>query len=382
MKWTLAVAIGAALMVGTGGAIIAQGSKSSTQKVSVNLSNASFQDVVQWLTKQGINVAIDHAPIDKNRRFTLRLSKVPLTEAMNAIAIAMGGSWTKSGSVWVMKDSVWGAPMIADGWRVQPPKFAEEAKTPFRLANPKVDWSVETLPGDQFLFVDGAAKGAQDTSKAVEEFAQRIQELVKKSLSEGELKQAVQKAAKEFAEKMKSSGLKYGGAWQLGPNSKELDDLKLELKGLEKLKELPGMKLDLKELPELKLDLKELQKLKELPGMKLDLKELPQLKMEMKKLEEMKELKDLPKMKFEMKDLEGLKELKNLKFPSMGAIDAKKLIGSITPEQWAQHEKQGFLLPSDLNGDQRKMLGGMLDTEGWNLVFSVDGKTLKLHSSK
>jgi hypothetical protein len=64
----------------------------------------------------------------------------------------------------------------------------------------------------------------------------------------------------------------------------------------------------------------------------------------------------------------------------LGARDIPKLMNSLTADQWARHEKQGYLTPNDLTPDQRKLAGRFPSGENWTVSYSINGKNLTLKS--
>ncbi|GMV36127.1 MAG: hypothetical protein AMXMBFR61_06350 [Fimbriimonadales bacterium] len=105
--------------------------------------------------------------------------------------------------------------------------------------------------------------------------------------------------------------------------------------------------------------------------------ETPRLRERIGALPDLKELfKDMPDLRKMLKDVPSLKE----SFEFRGG-DVRELMDSITPDQWALHEKQGYLKLSDLTPEQRKMVGirggpGSQIT----MAFVLDGKKLTIKS--
>lgn len=61
------------------------------------------------------------------------------------------------------------------------------------------------------------------------------------------------------------------------------------------------------------------------------------------------------------------------------ALDLEGLAKSLTPEQKALHEKQGFLTPEDLTPEQRKMLGTLAGSKGdFEVTFAGAGTQFRL----
>lgn len=71
--------------------------KGMDRKVSVKFNNASANDVLKWLTKQNINFVANTDTLPKSK-ITVNLSNVPLHEALDSVADALGGAWMVKGS--------------------------------------------------------------------------------------------------------------------------------------------------------------------------------------------------------------------------------------------------------------------------------------------
>jgi hypothetical protein len=84
---------------------------------------------------------------------------------------------------------------------------------------------------------------------------------------------------------------------------------------------------------------------------------------------------------FEFKGPEMIEKLK-LEGPafSFGGQKLDDLLASLTADQKAKMQKQGYLTPKDLNEKQRVMLGKLPDGK-WELHFTKDGKSIKIRGS-
>jgi hypothetical protein len=65
----------------------------------------------------------------------------------------------------------------------------------------------------------------------------------------------------------------------------------------------------------------------------------------------------------------------------LGQADIRKLVEGLTAEQWAKHERQGYLTFEDLTSEQRRHVT-VPSGDTWSLSFSIDGKTLNLRSGR
>ena len=71
--------------------------KGMDRKVSVKFNNAGASDVLKWLTKQNVNFVANTDTLPKSK-ITVNLANVPLHEALDAVADALGGAWMVKGS--------------------------------------------------------------------------------------------------------------------------------------------------------------------------------------------------------------------------------------------------------------------------------------------
>ncbi|MBI1333493.1 MAG: hypothetical protein GC165_11510 [Armatimonadetes bacterium] len=74
-----------------------QSLKGMDRKVSVKFENASAGDVLKWLGKQNVNFVANLDQLPKSK-ITMNLKDVPLSEALESVADALGGSWHVKGS--------------------------------------------------------------------------------------------------------------------------------------------------------------------------------------------------------------------------------------------------------------------------------------------
>lgn len=108
--------------------------------------------------------------------------------------------------------------------------------------------------------------------------------------------------------------------------------------------------------------------------LKLD---LPRIRERIRLLPDLKELlKDVPDIKEMLKDVPPVGDTFDYRDG-----DVRKLMDSITPEQWALHKKQGHLKLNDLTAKQRNMLGirGGAGSQ-ITMTFVLDGKKLTIKS--
>lgn len=79
-----------------------QGLKGMDRKVTVRFQDASASDVLKWLTKQNVNFVANVDSLPKTK-VTVNLSNVPLSEALDVVGSALGGSWQVKGSTLIFR---------------------------------------------------------------------------------------------------------------------------------------------------------------------------------------------------------------------------------------------------------------------------------------
>lgn len=260
-------------------------------KVNIDFDNASASDVLSWMKSAGVNFVVETSEVPKDKKLTVHIKGQPMDKAIESIADALGMTWTKKGQIYTLKN---GEGVI--NWNtISPDKNGQ--------------WKIFSEP-----------LGGEDWEK--------------------------------FREDLK--GFKFDA--DTFPSTKILKLDGKEFKVLqEKLKEMPGLKLELDKLKGFReFDAKDLEKLKE------PFKEMPRLKLELDKLKDLK----LP-------DMSGVK---------IGLGTIGKLAESLTPEQIAKNEKNGHLTFEDLTPEQRDMLGDWSKDSQFTITVSRDGKTVTIKS--
>jgi hypothetical protein len=79
--------------------------KGMDRPVSVQFSNATASDVLKWLTKQNVNFV---ANVDKlpRTKISMNVKDVPLHEALETVAEALGGSWSVRGKTLIFQGNI------------------------------------------------------------------------------------------------------------------------------------------------------------------------------------------------------------------------------------------------------------------------------------
>lgn len=360
-----------------------QGAPELQKKVTVAFEAAPLGDVLRWVKSQGLNFAVAPDAGFVNRKLTLSVRGVPISDVLEAIAEAYGGEWVQRGTIQVLanRGGVGAAPRIASPAdlplriREMVPRIQSEQHEAMRRA---IEIERQSI-GDTRNAIAGSDAMKVQIEKALE---MAHKELQLSKGAEGVDAKALEAMRRSLEEAMRSSGLHqqaldelsrlHGKGGVLSPEALEkMRKLEIELHG--KGGVLP---------PEA---LKELAKLKELGGVLPPeaLKELSEMKIELhgkggvlppqalKELAKLKEMRAVPKL--EMKRMEGQ--------PGRGVAlslgGMKQLVDTLSEKQRALQKKQGFLRVSDLTASQRKLLGETPEGD-WSITIRFQGKDLTL----
>ncbi|MDQ2986173.1 MAG: hypothetical protein M3R13_05560 [Armatimonadota bacterium] len=99
------------------------------KRVTASMTNASMDEVLQWLRRTGVNFVIDKNNSSTHAKLNLNIVDKPLKDVMEAIASAVGGSWQKHGDIYSLRRGgafgLGAAPPEEDIIRVFPPNMDE-----------------------------------------------------------------------------------------------------------------------------------------------------------------------------------------------------------------------------------------------------------------
>lgn len=84
--------------------------------VTASLTNASMDDVLQWLRKTGVNFVIEKNDANAKAKFNINVVNKPLKDVMDAIASAAGCRWQKHGDVYSLSRGMAFAPEMLGDW--------------------------------------------------------------------------------------------------------------------------------------------------------------------------------------------------------------------------------------------------------------------------
>lgn len=238
----------------------------------------------------------------------------------------------------------------------------------------------------------------EQVRKALEEARQALRNMPKSD----EWRKAWETAREAMRKAIESGKVRSGGV-EREMTAKEKEALQ---KALEKMQGFKAPDLEFEKMmkdfpsksfmgPEFKLDKKMLdadrlrfeEMMKVIPKIDAKVFSAPHFQLDKKLLEEQmrkleKEMKDLPKIDsraFLTPKLDELERGRAFNFDAR-RIRVTELLKSITAEQRAKHDKQGYLLFSDLTPAQREMLGNTPREGDWTFTYSVDGKKLTVRN--
>lgn len=310
--------------------------------ISVDFKEASITEVLNWLAENGVNFVADTGSVNQKSKLTMHITNRPVREVLEAVATTFGGKWEKRGSTYAFVSGT-DNPLL----RVE--RIQELDKMP-KISVPMegLDKLHDLIPPLPFQ-MDG--KEMKIDPKHMQEFEMRM-------------KAWAEKFAKQFGEDGKAR------VFMMPPDS--IKEFKMDSKSAAELEK------HMKELHE-KLG-KELGKDGRVFQFKLDEKSLSELK---------EELKNMPKIDKEQMDKlrEEMGKMHAIPFDGkqmprdaikIGGGDIRELMKSLTPAQWAKHEKQGYLTPADLSAPQRKIIGDLPNSSVFSITVMVDGKKLTI----
>jgi hypothetical protein len=67
--------------------------KGMSKSVSVNFENKTASDILKWMSKQGVNFAVNVDSLPKNR-ISMHMTNAPLHDVLSAVADVLGGQWS------------------------------------------------------------------------------------------------------------------------------------------------------------------------------------------------------------------------------------------------------------------------------------------------
>ncbi len=350
------------------------------ETISVVFRNATFDQVSKWLVGRGFNLVIPAETSKSNRKVSLSLKDVPAEEGLDAIATALGGRWTRKGSVRVFQPGrsvgVFGAPMMegrllglkgidTEGMAISPQHLKE-----FKILGG------EKLSLEQQKEIEQMAKHMAEMGAKLGETMPKTMELHLEKMADAFGKDG--KVHLELAEKMAREGKKFEA---LGKEM-ELKFGKDFAEKMEKIHTKDGQEIRIMEKSMAEAHAKDAKKHEALAkemekkfgkdfAEKME-KSSKVIELRMKQLDKELAAKD---REFKIKT-----DGKGMLFTEGRPVDFKSLAKSLTPEQREKHKKQGFLRFGDLDDAQRKLLGNLSAKGSWTVKYQVDDESLTIKS--
>ena len=298
------------------------------QRVSADFKHAAVSDVLDWLSKNGINFATADSELPKDATITLSAKDMPLSQVLDSIASALGGHWERRGDMRVFRKG--------EGFTV---------------------------------FANGSPFGDGEKSFNIAPFA--------KGFSKDQIK-AFGKDGKTFVMPVLPKG-----QWM----SPDMPDLK-ELKDL---KELPEINAETQKQVEEAMKAAQKAMEENGDSMKISQKAMEEARKAIEKARK-EHPEAFNGRIFISPDEKGFYRVapnsKDKVFqyrvgrPSI-AIDGRsftKFMDSLSPDQKETNRRQGYLRASDLTESQRKMLGIEGREKGWTIKINKDGEEVTIKS--
>ena len=319
------------------------------QEVKAEFNNASVQDVLNWLKKQGVNFVVETTDI-KDRRLSLSVSATTREALMEAVADALGFSVTKKDGTYILKKA---SPFGSMNWETKPDRMFFNDGKPL---SDKERAEIEKKYGEGLHFVIPPMNLDPEKQKEWEkEWKNQWKDFdgFKFSIPPMDEKERA-KWEKEWKDNVKVFG--DGKIYENGKAREMTKEEKAKLE--EKMKAWGESFKD--------FDFEKIfdgENFKILTPDKMSKEEKAEFEKEMKKLHE--NLKELP----------GKIEMPRFTIKAEGIAELKK---SLTESQKELMKKQGYLKPGDLTEAQRKILNLDSMKGDFSISFSDDGMSITI----
>jgi hypothetical protein len=375
---TLAL-VGAVTLGGAALTPVLARAKSGGETYSHAFRQATAGEVLAWMRSQGIDVQVGQGLLPEGR-MSFAFDGMKRDELVRAFGTMVGLRTVQRDGVYSLLKGVGG-----DGTAER--LGSEDAGDPCPLSSldlPQDVWEIE-LPDQDFDFDHDFDHDfdfdfemfdpGQDVGRIVEEVMKALEEagvFSGKALNE-EQKQALQERLHERLGKM--HGMRFFAMPKMGQfkalDPEHMKRFEEQMKMLEKEGKLSQLdKAEMEKAHEaMRKAMEEMQK----SGgfMKLTPEQIEKMRAEGKFFDHEAFQKRMEEMH------KGLGE--NMKVLQLKLENVKKFIASLTPEQKALADKQGYLRPEDLTKEQRELLG--IDGKGdVNMSFSIEGQKVVIKS--
>ncbi len=367
--------------------ILTSGKLEETQaqdkKITVRFKQASVDEVLDWLSNQGVSFVT--AGVPKDAKISLSVNDMPLSEVIAAVGNALGGTFVKNGNTYIFhkgaQSFTFQAPAAAfkeipkidtkvfQELKGMPEGFAFKSFSKEELQAQKElqeKMRKEFGPNSDFMKKLHQEMGDAKKWESFHKDQAKLHEELRKQLSQRDMKAWGEQDAKKWEEFGKQMEKRFGAG----------SDFEKEMKVWS---QKHGKEMELKFGPDSNFA-------KEMKAFKLEngkMRELSQKEREqmMRDLEiKMKDLKDfkMPAMP-PMPKMEGLPAIPSTSFHSGNILDVAK---GLSPAQRELNKKQGFLYWSDLTKAQQSKIGAQNWTGNWSITINRDGESFTLKSDR
>lgn len=388
-------------------------SKQANDRVSVTFKNATVREVLDWLKDQGVSFVVKDEQVDKNARVSLNAVNQPLGDVMNALARSLNGHWAKSKDMWVFQPGATFFEMPAAGVDgtfspgFQGQKMTKEQEEAFRKAMEGHSKDMEKWSQDFAKKMEGMKFEKLDP-KAFEEVHKGMIELQKdgktyhyqlkpgqngftwngkeyKPLDEKQIKEMTQKAL-EMSKQSQKFWSDRDGVYKMDEKAMKEWQEKMKKLGQDRLFASPEsgiFKMDEKAMKEWQQKMQKMGRdgvfmAPEGKIYKMDEKALKEWKEKMKKMgQDGVFVTPGQSFKFDQKFTPFFKDGQS----SFKSHNLKGIYDSLTPAQTKILETRGFLRYSDLNSNQRAMLGSIGD-DSWTISYKTDKVNITIKSDR
>ena len=436
---TTALALGAALAVGLGAAVLKPlvvSAKADGRTYTFAFQRAMPQDVLRWMHVQGIAVQVNPADLPQ-KHLSFAFDGIERDELVKAFGSLVGLQAERRGDVYSLMKGVGsdsanetlgsegvgqsrGSGIIGGGWGMSDEERKQLEKELQRFDHEIVvmpkefnhDFDFVVMPKEfdhKFDFdiepVQEFFMFGQDHKALVEEIMKALEEA---GAFSGQKMNDEQKAALKARLTERLGRIRGGGMKMFDEQGhmRMMEELQMsgrlhQLQGEGHKKAMEEMQKHMEEMRKSGfkgLTSEQIEKLKS-EGMRVNSEEFQKHMEQMHKaMEEMHKsgFKGLTPEQIEKMKAEGMRinsdEFKkhmeemrkhlgeNMKVMQIKLENVKKFVASLTPAQRELADKQGFLRPEDLTKEQRELLGIGEDKGEVNMSFSVDGKKVVIKS--
>lgn len=379
------------------------------KKITVRFKQASVEEVLDWLSNQGVNFVTSGIP--KDAKINLNISDTPLSEVIEVVGHSLGGSFVKRGNTYVFQRGNGG--------------FTFDGPMTFMKEIPRVDLErVKNFEGQAFAMPEGFTFKMLDSQdpKSQKEIQKMHEEIRKEFGPNSDFMKKLHKElgdAKKWESLHKDFGIQHernakleaemakrfgdGSAFQKELKARSEQDAKrweefgksMEKrfgegsefeKGMKAWGDKYGKEMEAKFGPNSKFS-KEMRAFEMKDGKMRELSEkeheqmMKELGVKLKSLNDIKmpKMPDMPKMDGKAFVMPRMPEMPSNSFHSSTILDVAK---TLSPAQREKNKKQGFLYWSDLTKEQQAKVGPQNLSGDWTITINRNGESFTLKSDK